>query len=247
MLQHPFLEKMFEWANGISYSSFGTSDGQGFFLTSHDMEKLSNKNSIQDLNNATILYFFGKNEFGKSFDNEIIGYMRRIGYYLSKISIRQNPFSAIQLNDDTSVYMLSVDETDRSASLFQSQMSQGMFRALSLIIQIVYNTLKGLSTTMLIDDIGEGLDFDRSSRLIKLLIDIAEKNDNIQLIMSTNDRFVMNVVSLQYWQVIQRNGGECRVFNYRNSREKFDEFEYMGLNNFDFLATDYINSEWKKT
>jgi hypothetical protein len=61
------------------------------------------------------------------------------------------------------------------------------------------------------------------------------------------DRFVMNNVPLEYWQVIQRNNGECRVFNYKNSREKFDEFKYMGLNNFDFLATDYINSEWKKT
>jgi hypothetical protein len=51
--------------------------------------------------------------------------------------------------------------------------------------------------TILIDDIGEGLDFDRSSRLIKLLIEIAEKNENIRLIMSTNDRFVMNAVPEQ--------------------------------------------------
>jgi hypothetical protein len=105
--------------------------------------------------------------------------------------------------------------------------------------------LKKLSTTILIDDIGEGLDFDRSSRLIKLLIEIAEKNDNIQLIMSTNDRFVMNNVPLEYWQVIQRNGGECKVFNYQNSKGKFDEFEYTGLNNFDFLRTDFLNSEWE--
>jgi hypothetical protein len=73
---------------------------------------------------------------------------------------------------------------------------------------------------------------------------MAETND-IQLIMSTNDRFVMNNVPLKYWQVIQRNGGECTVFNKRNSKEKFDDFEYTGLNNFDFLATDFINSEWK--
>jgi AAA15 family ATPase/GTPase len=125
-------------------------------------------------------------------------------------------------------------------------MSQGLFRALSLILQITYNTLKKISTTILIDDIGEGLDFDRSSRLIKLLIEIAEKNDNIQFIMSTNDRYVMNNVPLEYWQLIQRKGGECRVFNYQNSKEKFDEFKYTGLNNFDFLATDYINSEWEK-
>jgi hypothetical protein len=57
----------------------------------------------------------------------------------------------------------------------------------------------------------------------------------------------MNAVPLQYWQVIHCKGGECQVFNYQNSKEKFDEFEYMGLNNFDFLATDYINSKWEKS
>jgi hypothetical protein len=142
--------------------------------------------------------------------------------------------------------MIYLSEKDSGAVVWQPNISQGMFRALSLIIQITYNILKNLPTTILIDDIGEGLDFDRSSRLIKLLVEIAEKNENIQLIMSTNDRFVMNAVPLQYWQVIQRNGGECQVFNYQNSKEKFDEFEYMGLNNFDFLATDYLNSEWEK-
>jgi len=61
--------------------------------------------------------------------------------------------------------------------------------------------------------------------------------------MSTNDRFVMNNVPLEYWQVIQRKGGECRIYNYQNSKDIFDEFTYTGLNNFDFLATDFINSE----
>jgi ABC-type Mn2+/Zn2+ transport system ATPase subunit len=125
-------------------------------------------------------------------------------------------------------------------------MSQGMFRALSLIIQITFNTLKKLSTTILIDDIGEGLDFERSAKLINLLVELAEKNDNIQLIMSTNDRYVMNNVPFKYWQLIDRKGCVCKVYNYRNSQEIFDEFKYTGLNNFDFLATDFIHSEWEQ-
>jgi ABC-type cobalamin/Fe3+-siderophores transport system ATPase subunit len=124
-------------------------------------------------------------------------------------------------------------------------MSQGMFRALSIIIHLTYHVLMKTPVTILIDDIGEGLDFDRSIRLIGLLIEVAEKS-NIQLIMSTNDRYVMNKVPFKYWQLIQRTGGECRIFNYQNSKEIFDEFEYTGLNNFDFLATDFINSERKK-
>jgi ABC-type lipoprotein export system ATPase subunit len=46
-------------------------------------------------------------------------------------------------------------------------------------------------TCVLIDDIGEGLDYERSSNLIKLLLKKMKK-ESIQLIMSTNDRFVMN-------------------------------------------------------
>jgi len=111
------------------------------------------------------------------------------------------------------------------------------------LIQVTYNIMSGLPSTILIDDIGEGLDFERSTKLIGLLIELAKKNDDIQLIMSTNDRFVMNNVPLEYWQVIQRKGGECRIYNYRNSKEIFDEFAYTGLNNFDFLATDFLNIE----
>jgi energy-coupling factor transporter ATP-binding protein EcfA2 len=248
ILQHPFLEKIFEWTNGIRYFSFGTSTGQGSFLAPQDMEKiekLSAENRIRDTNNASALYLAGKNEFGKSFDDEIIECMGKIGYSLSNIALRQNPFFAIQLEDNNPIFMMSVNETDRKAHLFQSQMSQGMFRALFLIIQIAYNLRKNISKTIIIDDIGEGLDFDRSSRLIKLLIEIAEKNDNIQLIMSTNDRFVMNKVPFKYWQLINRRGGECCVYNYENSREIFDEFKYTGLNNFDFLETDFI-SDFKR-
>jgi energy-coupling factor transporter ATP-binding protein EcfA2 len=100
-----------------------------------------------------------------------------------------------------------------------------------------------IPTTILIDDIGEGLDFERSTKLIEILIELAEKNDSIQLIMSTNDRYVMNKVPFKYWQLIDRKGSECKVYNYQNSREIFEEFKYTGLNNFDFLATDFINSE----
>jgi predicted ATPase len=170
--------------------------------------------------------------------------MHKLDYPLSDIFIKDRVYASLKTN--MTEHKIVVTEEGIRKNIVQQEMSQGMFRALSLLTHITYNILKKMPTTILIDDIGEGLDFDRSSRLIKLLIEIAKKNDNIQLIMSTNDRFVMNAVPLEYWQVIQRRGGECQVFNYQNSKEKFDEFEYMGLNNFDFLATDYLNSEWKK-
>jgi hypothetical protein len=183
-------------------------------------------------------------EFSHDFRKRIIDSMREIGYELSNIGVTSSPNSLtpIPFSSGTNGLMLYVGEKNSKTAIFQPHMSQGMFRALSLIIQVTYNTLQHLSTTILIDDIGEGLDFERSTSVIKLISKIVEEGKG-QIIMSTNDRFVMNNVPLEYWQVIQRTGGECRVFNYENTKETFEEFKYTGLNNFDFLATDFINSE----
>jgi predicted ATPase len=94
--------------------------------------------------------------------------------------------------------------------------------------------------SVLIDDIGEGLDFERSLQLIKLLLKKAQ-GSGVQLIMATNDRFVMNTAPLETWSVLQRSGGDSRVFNYGNSKAKFDEFKFAGMNNFDFFATDFVS------
>ena len=57
--------------------------------------------------------------------------------------------------------------------------------------------------------------------------------------MSTNDRFVMNNVPLEYWSVIDRVEGECKIYNYKNSPKLFDEFALTGMNNFDFFSSYY--------
>ena len=121
-------------------------------------------------------------------------------------------------------------------------MSQGMFRALSLIIQTVYAELTSDSGCVIIDDIGEGLDHERSTKLIHVLMDRAKKSD-VQLIMATNDRFVMNAVPLEAWSCLRRTPGGCEVPNYENSQALFDEFRLTGLNNFDFLATKFLSTE----
>ena len=92
------------------------------------------------------------------------------------------------------------------------------------------------------DDFGEGLDFERSRTLIDLLRSKAHNSEaSIQLIMTTNDRFVMNNIPLEEWTVLQRVGHQVRVRNYGNSKQIFDEFKYTGLNNFDFFATDFLS------
>jgi hypothetical protein len=245
-IQHPFLEGLARWAEGQRVYEFSSKLGQDTVLIVNDMNNVVV--NPWDMNSIIGLFVIGEQEFPQNFRKNIINSMKEIGYELSNIGVTSDlsPLPPMPLAAGTNGLMLYVGEENSRTAILQPKISQGMFRALSLIIQITYNTLKKLSTTILIDDIGEGLDFERSSALIKLLIELVKKDDNIQLIMSTNDRFVMNAVPLEYWQVIQRNGGECKVYNYQNSKEKFDEFEYMGLSNFDFLRTDYLNSKWVK-
>jgi AAA15 family ATPase/GTPase len=241
--QHPYLNKLSDWANGMRAYAFGSSLGKDsafpvFTINQELVVDTRNPNQIAGL------YAKGKEDFGNDFEIRIKSHMKELDYELSNIDIDMDRNIKEPVQNGVYINMaLYICEEGSTATVYQAAISQGMFRALSLIILLTYNILKELPTTVLIDDIGEGLDFDRSTKLVKLLIELAEEN-NIQLIMSTNDRFVMNAVPLKYWQVIQRKGGECQVFNYHNSKEKFDEFEYTGLNNFDFLRTDFLNSKW---
>lgn len=96
------------------------------------------------------------------------------------------------------------------------------------------------STCIIVDDIEEGLDFDRSCRLIDLLREKAHAS-RIQLILSTNDRFVMNRVPLEEWSVLVRERNHVRVLNHGNSKELFEEFKFTGLSNFSFLEMDFAS------
>jgi len=120
-----------------------------------------------------------------------------------------------------------------------------MFAALSIIIQINYRIRSMTPSCLLIDDIGEGLDYERSCELIDLLIEKA-KSHSIQLLMTTNDRFVMNRVPLELWTVLNRTGSSVKAYNIHNSAKLFEKFRFTGLSNFDFLATDYLFSDTTK-
>src|SRR5262249_48639494 len=152
-------------------------------------------------------------------------------YYIEEITVQ--PPVSIRLigNLPGELVGLTVKEKDLHGVTDQHSMSQGMFRALAIFIHVNYSEMAKKSSCLLIDDIGEGLDFDRSCRMIDLLREKAETS-SVQLILSTNDRFVMNRVPLEEWSYLQRAGSNVRVRNYYNSKEIFEEFKFTGLSNF---------------
>lgn len=240
-IQHPFFEDLNQWGKSVKHYYFGSSLGKDFFelIIKRNEEK---KINLKDTNMVVGILNNGLKKYDEELRKKILKDMGEIGYKLENIYVAHiQDLSMDGLVDQDGKNTLSgiwVKEKELKGDINQNEMSQGMFRTLSLIVQLNLSMLESKKNSFLIDDIGEGLDFERSVSLIKYLIKKSKKSA-IQIIMTTNDRFVMNNVPLEYWCVMQRIKGRCKVFNYRNSKKLFDEFEYTGLNNFDFLSTEF--------
>ena len=237
-IQHGFIEPLYTWASTLRYYPFGTRLGQdGFIIIVPNGPKVDDR----DHNAVVAIFREGVKEFGESFTNSIIKNLETIDYHVEEVNIGSQ-ISILFSGSPSEPVGLYVKENDLPGITDQYSMSQGMFRVLSLLIQVNYFELKNTATTILIDDIGEGLDFDRSCRLIELLRCKAD-NSKLQIILSTNDKFIMNSVPLNEWSILQRTGNHVEVRNYQNSKERFDEFKFTGLSNFSFLEFDYLNDQ----
>ena len=233
-IQQPFFEILHNWGGNLSHYPFGESMGKG---KSEKIDDFDSLDIIHFKNKPLVRTFYhrGMNEFPTQFEQIILNDMNRIDYSLSNI----------KLDIQSSWLQLSVKERDLNTPTNFRDMSQGMARAFSLIVQLNYSLMAKIPSCILIDDIGEGLDYDRSKKLIELIIEKAE-GSNIQVFMTTNDRFVMNSVPLKYWSVIHREGNKSVFYNYQNSKQTFDDFAFTGLNNFDFFATEFYRQGFEE-
>lgn len=232
-VQHPFLEPIHIWAEELRHYAFGTSLGRELISPMAELMQLSESEEKIDASKIAQVYTKGFFDFGEDFDRAILSDLEKLGYKCTDVGMEALDATMIK---GIPVAVLYVKEADLAGKTTQMTMSQGMFRALGLVIHLTYASFVRSGRTVLIDDVGEGLDFERSSAFVELLIEKSERLD-IQLIMTTNDRFVMNNVKLEYWGVISRAGQKVRVITNRNSPETFEDFSFYGLNNFDFFAS----------
>jgi len=243
-VQFPYLNILFNWTSQLRHFRFAKEHEKNTLgIVDVDRPKTSQFN-VRETDKAIEVFNQGKKKHNEVFVRNIIKDFNSIGYEIEKLELGQLESIEIEASIPTKIVGLKVKETDREGYTDQNAMSDGMFRALSILIHFNYYELENLAGCVLIDDIGEGLDFERSTKLIKLLIEKSNKID-IQLIMSTNDKFVMNNTSLEYWQVISREGGSVQMLNKSNSEEIFKQFRFTGLNNFEFFTTDFFKTGLK--
>ena len=125
------------------------------------------------------------------------------------------------------------------------QMSNGMLRVLYFLSFMQYIKKNDKLSLLLVDDLGESLDYNRSVRLGKLVFDACAK-DGLQLIASSNDAFLMDAVDISHWQILRRSGSKVTVINPANNQALFNDFRLTGLSNFDLFSSDFIDDYLKR-
>lgn len=220
---YPFLEHIADWAEQSYGFKFGNISPYSL-LNQQEYDLLTAVEDIPTLFKSL-----------KVSDKEkIIADFNSLGYNITDISVQGNGATTIML----------VKEEGVRKNLPHFQLSQGMFRSLSLIVYMQYLISRKKPATIIIDDLCEGLDFERATKLGKLLFEIA-LNSDIQLIATSNDNFLMEVVDLKYLNVLFREGKRVHGINAQSNPELFEEFKFTGLSNFDFFSSNYIMSAQK--
>ncbi len=218
-IQYPYFEKIITWAENVY--------GQRFNEIDADQENQTN--SFLSPIHKNDLYTMVKALSPESIQR-IIEQAQKLDYHLE----------AIQALELLKIKIVLFKEKNVRENLTISSLSKGMCRAISLLIQMEYLSAQGKPSLWLIDDLGEGLDYDRTVKLGKLLFDFCRERD-IQLLASSNDTFLMDIVDLQYWNILERKGEKVMPVNTANNPDLFEDFKFTGLSNFDFFSSDYIS------
>jgi hypothetical protein len=197
----------------------------------------------RDENAVVGIFKEGMKLFGEPFRESLKSDLSTVDYEVESVDLAPPISVRFDLGGPQPVSLL-VKERALPGITDQLGMSTGMFRVLALLIHVNFAQFKGSASSVLIDDIGEGLDFDRSLRLIELLRAKAERYD-FQLVMTTNDKFVMNHVPLEEWTVLHRSANVVHVRNQENSKKAFDEFKFTGLSNFSFFEMNAIEMNFQ--
>ena len=238
-IQHDFLEPLGQWGEGVRRYEFGDKMGHGVLaLVVQD----GPTPDPRDVNAIVGLFRKGVRDFPDRFAASVREGMNAIGYEILEVGVMIPTDIAILMpvGGQVEPLILFVKERDLSCPTQQTDMSQGMFRALAGIILLSYAVIASRPSCIIVDDIGEGLDFERSCKLIDLMRARAQESD-IQLILSTNDKFVMNEVPLDEWSVLRRQGNHVTVRNHENAKKEFEYFRFVGMSNFTFFEMDFAN------
>ena len=221
--EFPFLEELYYWADNFYGYTFTSARPTEICIPSTQEGMLENLN--------TVPYILIDALQDPQIKKAIIKDFCDIGYPVSEVKVKQELIS----NLPPGIFFVELQEKDLKCPTKQVTMSQGMFRAFALVVIIEYILKMNKYCTVAIDDLGEGLDYDRATKITQLLFNKVV-GSKIQLLVTSNDRFLINNTNIEYLNILERHHHVVDSFNYINSKEKFEEFKSIGLNTFDFFT-----------
>ena len=114
------------------------------------------------------------------------------------------------------------------------QVSSGMKK---IVFLIVFLHLIEKGSCVLIDNVGDGLDYKRSINILPIVEKIAEDK---QIIISTNNEILLNQTDIKNWNILFREGDIVKAYNYENSKEQLMKFANTGLSNYEYFHDKYF-------
>ncbi len=198
--------------------------------------------SCSDINPFTILgtgKFFNPYNFSELVDalspdemKKVLATAKELGYNIAGIKT---------IEAMNGVRLVQLKERYISDEMVDLQLSSGMLRTLYLLCFVYVIRHNSKLTLLLIDDMGEGLDYRRSTDLGKIIFEDCAQN-GLQLIASSNDAFLMDVVDIAHWQILRRKGSKVSTINQALNPDLFRKFRMTGLSNYDLFSSDFIDS-----
>lgn len=221
--EFPFLEHLISWAENLRSYAFVDKPPNAIDIPKDDI-------SFATLNSVpTVLDRLSKESL-----SQVILDMKNIGFEIENIQTFLVQVQPINFK------MIQIKEKGLNLFINQPDISSGMFRAFALLVILEYLLNQQITSTILVDDLGEGLDYERATKLSELIFEKTKKT-SIQFIASTNDSFLMNSISMKYWNILRRDGGIVSAYNFENNRKIFDEFKTTGLSNFDIFSSNLLS------
>ncbi len=216
--KYPYLEDIANWAE----QSYGFKFGNISPYSRLNEQEYDLLTAVEDIPN--LFKALKKDSIVK-----IISDFNLLGYDVNEINVQ----------DKVEYYILFVKEKQLNRALPHYKLSQGMFRTLAIMVYLEYLISRKKPAMIIIDDFCEGLDYDRARKLGSLIFEKCE-NTNIQLVATSNDSFLMDVVDIKHWNILQRNGKTITCLNQQNSPSLFRKFRLTGLSNFDLFSSDFL-------
>lgn len=184
--------------------------------------------------------------FSDAMRQNVVSMANEVGFPITEVDTFRNTLrSALKKgakvpNGLEKMQFLVFKEKNVPPYLAYSELSEGMRRTVLLLILIEHFVNNSEGAFLAIDDLGEGLDYTRATKVGRLLFDTCREH-GIQLVAASNEEFMMNIVDIDCWNILVRHGQTVKSFTKDDAPELFEEFRFSGLDNFDFFTSDRLN------